>query len=544
MNSGKLNYKTKINIFFVFMAFLYLSCHFWMGYFDRTLPVAPFNGVLMAVQFAICLLMIRKDSKKGYIVSTVLMTISLIMMTSNIIIRHVLSPLPGVCNMIIYLFALFFLTKQFEYREKDAITDMLTGLTNRRGLFQQLDKKIIAQEPFHIIYVDLGNFKFINDNYGHICGDFVMMTLASRMKQEMQNKGTCSRIGGDEFVIVLNGDLEPGKVAESLLTKLGEKITVPMEGSTIDCYLTSYAGISSFPKDAENYEDLLKYADIAMYKALREHKGRISFFSKEMHQTLNRQVEVEKLIKEALESGFFYLVYQPQYSIHNKKLRGFEALLRMKRSDGVFVSPGEFIPIAENGELILSIDDFVLNRAMNDFKDIVNREGVDFVVSINISAKNIGNNGFVNKVKTIIEQNNFPAKNLEIEITEYCLVDSVDIAIQNIKELRAMGVKVALDDFGTGYSSLSNLAKMPINLLKIDKSLVDDIEKNSKRREFVNTVISLGHQMGCEVISEGVENETQVDILNADHCDFVQGFVWSKPLELDTAIDLAKEEAS
>lgn len=536
----RLKYKTKLNLFFTLLIILYIGLQAVTVLFDRA-DNSVFNGVVMAVQFALCLFMVRKDCRRGYITSTILMSLSMLDMIIAMAVRHVTSPLPGIFNCIIYMFALFLLTKQFELREKDALTDMLTGLDNRRALFRKLDARISNGEDFHIIYIDLGNFKFINDNYGHICGDYVMMTIAQRLRESIGDKGICTRIGGDEFVIVLNGSFDPFNTATELINKLSEKITVPMEDSTIDCYLTSYAGISSFPRDADNYEDLLKYADIAMYKALHDHKERVCFFNQEMHQNLNRQVEVEKLIKEALDSNYFYLVYQPQYSICGKKLRGFEALLRMKRSDGVFVSPGEFIPIAENGELILNIDDFVIRRAMTDFKDIIKKTDSDFVVSINISAKNIGNPGFVKKVKEILDETKYPAKNLEIEITEYCLVDSVDIAINNIKQLRELGIQVALDDFGTGYTSLSYLAKMPINLLKIDKSLVDDIENNNKSREFVNTVISLGHQMGCEVISEGVETESQLHILGDNKCDFVQGYVWSKPLELNTAINLAEE---
>lgn len=534
----RLNHRTKNRLLFTICIVFFILLQIVIIASDNYPIASAINGVIMAFQFAICLIMIQIDNKTGYIISVVLMTISIINMISAVIFRRILTPIPGICNSLIYIGALFVLTKQFEHREKDAITDMLTGLKNRRGLFAFLDVKISEGNPFYVIYLDLGNFKFINDNYGHICGDYVMQTLSSRMRTHIGDRGECARIGGDEFVIILNGDHDPELITRELLAKIGEKIQVPMD-DYVDCYLTSFAGIASFPKDATNYEDLIKYADIAMYKASQDKTNKVCYFDQEMHSKLNRRVELEKLIKEGFENDYFYLVYQPQYAISGKHLRGFEALIRMKTGEGRFVSPGEFIPVAEKSDLILSIDNYVLHRALEEFKNVVTATNKDLVLSINVSAKNISNNGFVEKIETVLKETDFPAKNLEIEITEYCLVESVNIAINNIKQLRAIGVQVALDDFGTGYTSLSYLAKMPISLLKIDKSLVDDIESNEKSREFVNTVISLGHQMGCEVISEGVENLSQLDILGDNKCDFVQGFVWSKPLDYSIAVEHA-----
>lgn len=541
---GKTKYINKKLITVIACVITYILLHLCIAVCDRN-DISIFNGVIMACQFAVLIFMISRDSKRGFVVSISLVAASMISMTSALFTRNTLTPIPGMCISFTFILMIFMISKQFEMRKKESITDMLTQLSNRRGLFDYLGNKIAANDEFYIIYIDLGNFKFINDNYGHICGDYIMMQLASRMKQNIKDKGFCSRIGGDEFVIVLNGDNDPKFIAEELMNELSAKISVPMEDTDLDCYITCYAGISSFPKDADNYEDLLKYADTAMYHALHSKKNeKVYFFNQEMHQKLNRRVEVEKMIKSALDYNQFYLVYQPQYSLYGKKLRGFEALIRMKDDNGKNISPGEFIPVAEKGDLILSIDDFVLKRAMNDFKDTILNNNPSLTLSINISAKNIGLLGFVDKVKRILDETGFPAKNLEIELTEYCILESLDDAVQNITSLREMGVQIALDDFGTGYSSLSYLANLPINLLKIDKSLVDNIENNSKSSEFVNTVISLGHQMGCEVISEGVENEEQLQILKLDNCDFVQGFVWSKPLDLSSAIELTTDKAS
>ena len=254
---------------------------------------------------------------------------------------------------------------------------------------------------------------------------------------------------------------------------------------------------------------------------------------KQMEEKLNRQLEVEKIIKNALSDNWFYLVFQPQFSTQDKKLRGFETLLRLRDGQGNNLSPAEFIPAAEKSDLILEITNWVLNNTLKTFAPFV--KGTDLIISINASSKNMESNLFVSEIKEALEATGFPAKNLEIEITEYSLLQSFDQTIENIKALRQMGVQVALDDFGTGYSSLSYLEKLPINLLKLDKSLVDDIESNQKSQQFINAVIYMGHLMGCEVICEGVESEGQLQLLKDNKSDFIQGFIWGKPIEFDKA---------
>lgn len=529
--------KTKLRLLIVVCVVLYIVIQVMMIISEKV-GFMSYNGVMMAFQFALCLIMVRQDHKVGVITSCILMSFSLLALLRVILLVKLTTPIPGLCNTIIYIVTLILLARQFQIRENEAITDVLTGLSNRRGLYKLLKKRIEDERSFHVIYVDLGNFKFINDNFGHAYGDILMKEVANRMKTVVGKKGIITRIGGDEFVIILNGENAPEEIANKVIEKICEKATIVVAGSKAECYLTAFAGISSYPKDSTNYEDLIKYADIAMYQASNSKTSRIHFFDKDMEKILRRRIEVERLIKEGLENDYFYLVYQPQYEIKNKKLRGFESLLRMKTPDGTAVSPGEFIPVAEKGDLILKIDDYVLRRVLREFKDIVTNESKDLTISINVSAKNIAAVDFADRIEALIKEYDFPAKNLEIEITEYCLVQSVDITIDNIKRLRSIGVQVALDDFGTGYTSLSYLSKMPINLLKIDKSLIDDIENDRKSHDFVKAVISMGHLMGCEVISEGVENENQLALLQEQECDFVQGFVWGKPLDYEVAKEL------
>lgn len=496
------------------------------------------SGVVMALMFVMCLILVQTDHKVGLILSVLLCAYAMAHMLIAIIMRHMFTPVPGVMNMSIYVITLFVLSRQFTIRDKQILSDHLTGLCNRRGLYQILEEKADERDPFFVVYIDLGNFKFINDNYGHTYGDRLLQEVTARMSDVVEHNGVLTRIGGDEFVVVLNGNCDPGQLTENLLTKVCQKISLEQGKSMVDCYLTAFAGISRFPEDSKDPESLIKYADIAMYRASKEKDHRVVFFDKNMERMLERRIELEKLIKLGLEQKLFYMVYQPQYEIDGKKLRGFESLLRLKTASGEFVSPAEFIPVAEKGDLILNIDEYVLNRVTREFRDIV-LENRELVVSVNVSAKNIGNFTFPGRVRELLEDIGFPAENLEIEITEYCLVQSVDVAIDNIRELREMGIRVALDDFGTGYTSLSYLSKMPINLLKLDKSLVDDIETNPQKQDFVKAVISLGHLMGCEVISEGVESQNQVEMLEKQQCDLIQGYVWGRPMELGDAKNLA-----
>ena len=214
----------------------------------------------------------------------------------------------------------------------------------------------------------------------------------------------------------------------------------------------------------------------------------------------------------------------------------------LKKPDLTIVSPNNFIPAAEKTTLIMKIDDYVLKTAMKEFKPVLENKENDYVISINISAKTMGSADFTTRLKRIIDEVQFPPENLELEITEYSFAESMETTISNINKLREMGIHIALDDFGTGYTSIKQLMKLPINLLKIDKSLIDDIETDQNMRDMVDSVIYMGHIMNCEVISEGVEKESQLDILREHKCDFIQGFVWGKPIDFEDAKNMCEQE--
>ena len=503
---------------------------------STVLNIVTYKGVLTSLQYGTCLLMILVNRKSGTKVGVTLMTISSIALVF-IILHGERSAIPGLCNSIFYIITIILISRYDVKKEEESKTDMITGVNNRKGIYIELQEKIYKNQEFNIIYLSLDNFKAINDSYGHAYGDELLRIIAKRIEAEIGEGCSLARVGGVDFVIAVDNKIDITETANKLIKVISEKAVLEVDEDRVDCYMVCYAGISNYPKDANDYESLIKYADIAMTCAMADKSMKAYVFDKEMADYMNRQVQVGNLIKEGLQKDYFYLVYQPQYEVYQKELRGFETLIRMKTESGDIVSPGEFIPVAEKSDLILQIDDYVLTRAMTEFKDVV-AKNPELTVSVNVSAKNFADENFVEKVKRIVNNVGFPFENLEIEITEYCMVNSMKTSVANINALRDLGVKIALDDFGTGYTSLSYVSTLPIDLLKIDKSLIDDIDINRKRRDFVRAVINMGQLMECEVLSEGVENNDQISCLRADGCDYVQGFVWSRPLPYEDALKL------
>ena len=516
------------------------------GFGSLRIPTSSFLGVLQAMKGLICIIMVCIEYKTGRIISIIFMLTSVFFMGLGIIRNGDMSTLPGIYNAIITIVSILVISGGLEKADKRSITDFLTGLRNRRGLAVFLEGAIKDKKPFHVVYFEIENFRTINDNLGHKYGDIALKSVAMKLKEmENENKVYVSRIGGAEFAAIVFGSVDPKVFAGHVIEKIGTSITNVDEGFDISIALSVYSGISSFPGDADNADDLLKFADIAVYNARhRNENEKICFFDNDMKDRFYRQIELERIVRESLAKDYFYLVYQPQFEIKGKELRGFETLLRLKQPDGVMVSPGEFIPVVEKSELIMKIDSYVLRRAMLEAKKLVDTVNRNIVVSVNVSAKNISSPGFVDEVRGILETSKFPPECLEIEITEYSFAESREITIANVTQLRKMGIQIALDDFGTGYTSLSQVMHLPISLLKIDKSLIDDIEDNQVNKDFVDAIIYMGHLMNCEVISEGVESTEQLGLLRDHECDFVQGYVWGKPLEYEKALELCRQEAS
>ena len=517
-----------------------------LRYGSFVLPIVSLQGIIGALNSLSCILLIMIDFKNGSKLSFSLTGLSLVNSSIPILTKHTLSPLPGVVTTLVSLLSIIIIYSFYKKSTINSLTDYITGLPNRRYYVRYVNNRLEAKHPFYLACIEIEDFKNINDVYGIQAGDFILKEIAPKLKIMIGKNDMLFKITGGIFAMILDEESYPEEKLK--LTIRSEVMTLPPkhgEDPSVKrtCNVSLAAGVvyidQTYDKE-RNSSTVLHYAEIALAEARKSQIQKIVFYDDSLLSQDLEQKEAEFLIKEAMQHNWFYLVYQPQYLTEGKKLRGFETLIRCKKPDGTIVSPASFIPAAERTNLITEIDDYVLRRAMTEMKPVLEASQEKFVVSINVSAKNIATENFAQKIKQMIDETQFPADNLEIEITEYSFAESMDGTIDNILTLRTLGVQIALDDFGTGYTSIAQLMKLPVNLLKIDKSLIDEIESDPAMSDMVDSIIYMGHIMDCEVISEGVENESQLEILKEHKCDFIQGFVWGKPLPFEEAKALCK----
>lgn len=506
---------------------------------------AYLSGIIMILTIldAVC---ITIWWKKGYIIAMVMLGLNAIMTAGVAISGKDRFALAGfiiaVVGMII-VSIMFRFIRMVDQRELELIkladTDMLTELPNRRALTNYLEKLCDeGDSKFALVFIDLDNFKLINDTIGHEWGDSLLVGTATRFRRLLRDNEFVARLGGDEFAVIIKGYASEEALRERVEVyskTLAEKCQ--LRGR--DYYVTGSLGVACYPKDTKDVNQLLKYADTAMFHAKKTGKVRSCFFDNIMNETMESDVKLENQMRNAFHNNGFFLVYQPQFKAESKCLRGFETLLRMRDIDGNLVSPAVFIPIAEKTNLILDIDRFVLKTAMTECKAMIEKNP-ELTVSINMSAIHIQDDSFVDDVKAALEATGFPAKNLELEITETSFIERMEEVVVKIRAIRDMGIGVALDDFGTGFASLSYLMNLPVNMLKIDKSFVDNILVDDMGASFVVAIISMGHQLGFEVIAEGVEEEQQVEVLRDRDCDLIQGYVWGKPMPFEDVKTIVK----
>ncbi len=424
--------------------------------------------------------------------------------------------------------------------------DNLTGLPNRRMLKQRLEQSVRSaarnQSQTALIFIDVDYFKNINDSYGHEVGDHVLIELSQRLSTPLRADDTLARIGGDEFVVLLDPiqhPEQPAIVASKLMEALTDPYVLP-DGQ--EHRLSASMGIALYPRDGEDPSTLLRNADTAMYRAKESGRNNYAFYTESLTQHALDQVQLRNALHQAIEQDQLSLYYQPQFDLASGKLIGVEALLRWHHPERGAISPGYFIPIAEQTGMITSLGLWVLNRACSDGARW-HKAGYDFgTLAVNIAGAQIQRAIFVDEVKNVIKATGMPADKLELEVTENFIMKDPQATIKDMNTLRELGIALAIDDFGTGYSSLNYLKQLPINKLKIDQSFVRDIPQDPNDMAIAEAVIALGKALKLRVLAEGVETQAQAQFLLNHDCSEVQGFLFGHPQAVDEIEALLRKQ--
>lgn len=412
--------------------------------------------------------------------------------------------------------------------------DPLTGLPNRLLAQLRLHHAIERAQRHHhrvaTLYLDLDRFKNINDSLGHPAGDELLIMLASRLKKRLREEDTFARLGGDEYLLVLEDVKEPNEpatLAQDLIDLLTTPFTLP---SGHEIFINASIGISLFPDDANNVTELIQHADMAMYLAKQEGRNTYRYHTEALSIAANERLALETKLRQALVAEEFILYYQPLIDARSGRAVGVEALVRWQPPDGTIVPPGKFIPIAEETGLIVPLGEWVLRTACAQGRAWIDGGLPPLVMAVNLSVRQFQSEGLVELTRRVLAETQFPAACLELELTESMFMEHAEQSINTLKTLKALGVHLAIDDFGTGYSSLTYLKRFPIDKLKIDQSFVRDLEHDPNDREIVATIIAMARGLKLSVLAEGVESEEQLAFLRQHGCDYYQGFLFHKPV--------------
>jgi diguanylate cyclase (GGDEF)-like protein/PAS domain S-box-containing protein len=424
---------------------------------------------------------------------------------------------------------------------KLAYFDPLTGLPNR-GMFldrfhQALALALREQRKLCLVFLDLDNFKDVNDSHGHDFGDKLLREVAKRLETTMRESDTLARFGGDEFVLLLTSitsQESPALAAQRILSVFSQPVAI--DGRQV--YSSASVGLAIYPDDGTDAESLFKCADTAMYHAKNEGKSRYHFFSREMNQKIMRRVALENSLRQGLEKEEFFLHYQPKWDLKSTRMLGAEVLLRWLSPDYGLIHPSEFIVLTESSGLIFDLGNWVLRAACTQAKKWATAGHRDFKVAVNISGKQLRRPDFYDMVDGVVRESGIDPRALELEFTESVIMEQADKSVATLESLREMGVQLSIDDFGTGYSSLNYLKNFPVDRINIDRSFVADVNQSSDAAALVEAIISMGHSLNLKVLAEGVETGDQLQFLTDLGCDEVQGFYLAQPM---TSADLTRK---
>ncbi len=516
--------------------------------FGSRAPVSSFAGVFSALANICVIFLVLFFNKPGFVTMMAIMLVQFPMLIMTIVVRRNSAAFSGMFSNIFAVVSCIIIyvnnlrLERYQRRLRDqAATDRLTGLPNRFACAEYIDSLALASKKFALISIDLNNFKSVNDSMGREAGDKVLLELAKRWSSlAVGRRGKTldflARLGDDEYAVVVRGYDSPEKLAQAVEAykfELESKITI----DGCDYSMDACFGYAEFPADADNAASLLSCADAAMKEAKGRGAGSVILKFEPKHIKTEKALEMERKIREALERGDVHFHLQPQFDA-KRKLRGFEALARMRDDDGSPISPADFIPIAEKAGLIDRVDKRVFSLAVAFLSKLIRERQSDAVLCVNISGRHLLKTNFIDGLRGVLSKNDFPADRLEIEISESVLMDSAEKALERIKQLRALGVRVSVDDFGSGGLSLNSLSKFPVNVIKIDKPFIDTVDSSDTAKKYAAAIISACHILDLKIVAEGVEKPEQADALKEIGCDYIQGFVWGRPLSPDEASTL------
>ena len=414
--------------------------------------------------------------------------------------------------------------------------DALTGLSNKIAFMQKVDQLFIHQDSTKqhaLLFIDLDKFKEINDIHGHSKGDKILILVASRLKKLLRNGDTLSRLGGDEFTILLE-DINSSVIASTIALKILNAFNEPFHVDGTKFYITSSIGISLAPTDSNSAENLLKYAETAMYAAKNKGNNSYAFYTKALSNQVVEKLTIIDGLRDAIQNKEFVLYYQPQVDARSDTIVSAEALIRWEHPTKGQISPIDFIDIAEESGQILSIGRWVIFQAMKDMVQWKKENLFIKKLAINLSVKQLHDENIISIITQSLQETTCKAEWIEFEITESYMMHNQKAATLLLNQIKNLGFSLSLDDFGTGYSSLAYLKKLPISKLKIDKSFIDDIPSIKEEDEaIVHTIILLAKSMNLDIIAEGVEKEEQKNFLLKNHCSLIQGYFYAKPLPLN-----------
>jgi len=431
--------------------------------------------------------------------------------------------------------------------ERMALYDRVTGLTNRYAFELALEQTMRRHERdgsgSALLFIDVDGFKKVNDMLGHHVGDRVLKGIGERLQAALRISDVVARIGGDEFGVILVGTALPddaARVAEGLIKVAAEPLS--LDGSPV--FVGFSIGIAMIPQDGSSTEQLMHHADLAMYHAKQMGKGNHQFFSDEIGGQVRRRLDIEADLRVAIEQGDLYVVYQPQLATATGTISGMEALVRWRHASRGIVSPGDFIPVAEESGLILDVGRFVLEQVCRDIAEL-RRLGLRVPsVAVNVSARQFMQVDVMGQVASALAAHGLQAEDVEIELTESILMERLEDQRAILARLAESGVRIAIDDFGTGYSSLSYLKRLPVDKLKIDMSFIRDLPDNPDSLTIVVGIVGMAHAMGLLVVAEGVETQAQRECLANCCCDLLQGYLVGRPMEKAALIPLLRESAT